>query len=139
MKAFLTILLFCLFAWAGTKVCYAEAFAEASAEVLVVQEAGMVKSEVCDGAFIPFNAERTPLDMLRGDSRRAHRIGVSLVRMHRFTSIQTISFIKTLLRKMAIHMDNLVECRARVFDVANLLGWNNACEYYVYGMRRILI
>ena len=57
----------------------------------------------------------------------------------RYISVETAHFIKTLLRNLMIRMDNLTYCCTLVHDSSRTQNWDNACEHYVFGMRRILI
>lgn len=128
MKGFVTIILFFLFAlaFAGTES---------------VDAAETVSTEACSQGYVmPLEKDKGMTDMEFGDAHNlAHRVCVSAERMFRFSSIETTLFIKTLLRKMATRMASLAHCHTRVYDSSRCLNCDNACEHYVFGMRRILI
>ena len=84
--------------------------------------------------------ERYLADMEFSDAYTlAHRVSTSAERLYRFSSIETTQYIKALLRKLATRMDVLTHCSKRVYDTSRSQSWDDACEHYIFGMRRILI
>ncbi len=59
--------------------------------------------------------------------------------MFRFISFKTIHSFKLLLRDMAVCMANRISIHTRVYDTSRCSSWNDACDHYIFGMRRILI
>lgn len=95
---------------------------------------------VNEGAIIPLERERYLADMEFSDAYTlAHRVSTSAERLYRFSSIETTQYIKALLRKLATRMDVLTHCSKRVYDTSRSQSWDDACEHYIFGMRRILI
>lgn len=142
MKALVTIILLFLFAVIGVKIGEGDAAIIAPIKICIVHNPVDSSSpySLNQEAIIPLNGDRAPADMEVADGYNlAHRVSASAERFYRFSSIQTFQFIKTLLRRMAIRMANLANCHTRVYDTSRSLSWDNACEHYIFGMRRILI
>ena len=59
--------------------------------------------------------------------------------MFRFISFKTIHSFKLLLRDMVVCMANRIYIHTRVYDTSRCFSWNDACDHYIFGMRRILI
>lgn len=142
MKGFVTVILFFLFAFVSIEAGHINVVsATVIEEVCTVQDTHEIPMQsINENAIIPLNRDRAQADMEVGDAHSlAHRLSVSAERMCRFSSIETSQFIKTLLRRMATRMANLTTCHTRVYDTSRSLSWDNACEHYIFGMRRILI
>lgn len=141
MKGFVTVILFFLFALVFAKTEYIDAATTTSINVCTVQNtAGTPKHSTNEDAIVPLDKDKGVADMEVGDAHSlAHRISASIERMYRFSSIETSQFIKTLLRRMATRMASLANCHTRVYDSSHCLSWDDACEHYIFGMRRILI
>ena len=60
--------------------------------------------------------------------------------MHlRYISVETAHFLRILQRYLICRMNNLTYCCTLVHDSSRSPNWDNACEHYIFGMRRILI
>lgn len=144
MKGFVTVILFFLFAIVCAKATHIDAATTArSIGICAVHNAANDTSHhtVNTDAIVPIARDKGVADMEEiGDAHSlAHRVSTSAERMYRFSSIETTQFIKNLLRRMATRMANLANCHTRVYDTSRSLSWDNACEHYIFGMRRILI
>lgn len=141
MKGFVTIILFVLFAVVCTKATHIDAATAASTEICTLQNTeDSPRHSFNEDAILPVTRDKGLADMEVGDAHSlAHRLSISAERMSRITSIETSQFIKTLLRRMATRMANLTNCHTRVYDTSRSLSWDDACEHYIFGMRRILI
>ena len=142
MKGFVTVILFFLFALVCIKAGNIDTVSSTVAmEEYAVQNTSAVgKNTVNADVIIPVNRDKGIADMEVSDAHSlAHRISVSAERMYRFSSIETTQFIKTLLRRMAARIANLANCHTHVYDTSRCLSWDDACEHYIFGMRRILI
>lgn len=143
MKAFVTIILFFLFAVAGIKIGNMDAASiAATMQVCIVQNAAEASKHALDeGTIVPLGGDKGLVaDMEVTDGYNlAHRVSASAKRMYRFSSMETFQFMKALLRRMATRMANLASCHTRVYDTSRSLSWDTACEHYIFGMRRILI
>lgn len=141
MKGFITVILFFLFALVFARTEYIDAATATSVEVCTVQNTDDApKHSINEDSIIPLDSNKGIADMELGDAHSlAHRVSASAERMYRFSSIETSQFIKTLLRRMATRMASLANCHTRVYDSSRCLNWDNACEHYIFGMRRILI
>ena len=105
-------------------------------KILVVDDESRMRKLVRD--FL--ERERYLADMEFSDAYTlAHRVSTSAERLYRFSSIETTQYIKALLRKLATRMDVLTHCSKRVYDTSRSQSWDDACEHYIFGMRRILI
>ena len=70
----------------------------------------------------------------------ACRAGASVKGMHlRYISVETAHFLRILQRYLICRMNNLTYCCTLVHDSSRSPNWDNACEHYIFGMRRILI
>lgn len=128
VKGIVTLILFFLFALGIAGTGYVDA-------------AETVSTEVChEDCILPLDTDKGVADMEFGDAHRlAHRVSASAERLYRFSSIENTQFIRTLLRKMATRMASLAQCHTRVYDSSHGLNRDDACEHYIFGMRRILI
>ena len=142
MKGFISIILFFVLALAGVKTGH---FSVASSVVVpeqcaVQDDCSTQAHTINEGAIIPLERERCLADMEFSDVHTlAHRVSTSAERLYRFSSIETIQYMKALLRKLATRMDMLAHCSKRVYDTSRSQSWDDACEHYIFGMRRILI
>ena len=60
--------------------------------------------------------------------------------MHlRYISVETAHFLRILQRYLICRMNNLTYCCTLVHGSSRSPNWDNACEHYIFGMRRILI
>lgn len=142
MKAFITVILLSLFALIGTYAVHSDVATTATSKVCTVQDIAQstTPTAIDEAVLLPRSMDKGIADMEVGDAHTlAHRISASAERMYRFSSIETAHFIRTLLRRMAIRMANLTNCYIRVYDTSRFFSWNNACEHYIFEMRRILI
>ncbi len=141
IRPFITLLLFCLFTLPGVKAIQSETLADAYGKGMIVYLIGnTLADETANETFISIDSRNTLLDAVRGNAHRlATRVGANAKRICRFASTEICSFIKALLRKMSIRTNSLAESHIRIYDAAHSLSWDYACQYYVYGMRRILI
>ena len=142
MKGFIAIILFFVLALAGVNTGHLSvASSIAVPGQRAVQDDGFTHSHsVNEGAIIPLERERYLADMEFSDAYTlAHRVSTSAERLYRFSSIETTQYIKALLRKLATRMDVLTHCSKRVYDTSRSQSWDDACEHYIFGMRRILI
>lgn len=141
MKGFVTAILFILFALVFAKAEYVDVATTTSMAICAVEQTDNTSEHsTSGGAILPLDSNKGVGDIEFGDAHTlAHRISASAERMYRFSSIETAQFIKTLLRKMATRMAVLAHCHTRVYDSFRCLGWDNACEHYIFGLRRILI
>lgn len=143
MKGFVAIILFFVLALVGIKagypsVTFSVAAVEEQSEVLYDSPVRKHKPEA--GTIIPLESKQGLADMELNDAHTlAHRLSISAERLCRFSSTETVQYIKALLRKLAIRMDVLACCSERVYDSSRSLSWEDACEHYIFGMRRILI
>ena len=141
MKGFVTVILFFLFALAFAGTGYVDAVPAASTGVCTVQNTDSSPQHSVDEELLisPDDNEGTT-DMELGDAQTlAQRVSASAERMCRFSSMETTHFIKNLLRKMAARMAGLANCHTRVHASFPFLNGDSACEYYIFGLRRILI
>ncbi|WP_455672770.1 hypothetical protein [Phocaeicola sp.] len=143
MKGFIAVILFFMLALIGVR---SEHFSTASDATTVVEmcavqdDCATQKHAINEGAIVPLDRNRCVADMEFSDAHTlAHRVSASAERMFRFSSIETVLFNKALLRRMATHMSMLAHCSTRVHDTARSQNWEDACEHYIFGMRRILI
>lgn len=141
MKGFVTLILFFLLALVFAKTEYMDAATATSTAVCAVQNPDDApQHSISEDAIIPLDRNKGIADMEVADAHSlAHRISASAERMYRFSSIETAQFIKTLLRRMATRMASLASCHTRVYDSSPSHSWDDACEHYIFGMRRILI
>ena len=142
MKGIVTAILFFLFAMVFARTEYVDAADTATSMVIcTVQNTDDTPNHSNnESSIVPLENDRGIADMEFGDAHSlAHRISASAERMYRFSSTETAQFIKTLLRKMATRMASLAHSHTRVYDSSHCLSWDNACEHYIFGMRRILI
>lgn len=142
MKGFVTAILFFLFALVCIKAWNIDALPSTVAieECAVQNTSAIGKNTVSAGAIIPINRDKGIADMEVSDAHSlAHRVSASAERMYRFSSIETSQFIKTLLRRMADRITSLANCHTNMYDASRCLSWDDACEHYIFGMRRILI
>lgn len=142
MKGFVAIILFFVLVLLGTKAGHLSSYTEVDgAEICAVNnDCDIQKCSMDAGAIIPLTKEGSLADMEFSDAHTlAHRVSASAERMYRFSSIETSHFVKGLLRRMATRMANLANCSTLEFDTSRSLNWGNACEHYIFGMRRILI
>lgn len=77
-------------------------------------------------------------------SRRNPRCGLPCRRIGkwvhlRYISVETAHLLRTLQRYLICRMNNLTYCCTLVHDSSRSPNWDNACEHYIFGMRRILI
>lgn len=142
MKGFVTVILFFLFAL----VCINSGNIDAVSSTVAIEECAVQnssaigKNAVSAGAIIPVNRQKGIADMEVGDAHSlAHRVSASAERIYRFSSVETSQFIKTLLRRMADRVASLANCHTNLYDTSRCLSWIDACEHYIFGMRRILI
>lgn len=142
MKGFVTVILFFLFAL----VCIKSGNVDTVSSTVSIMECAVQNTSVIGrntvnaDAIIPIHRDKGIADMEVSDAHNlAHRISASAERMYRFSSIETFQFIKTLLRRMADRIANLANCHTHVYDTSRCLSWDDACEHYIFGMRRILI
>lgn len=132
MKGFVTAILFFLFAL----VCIKAWNIDALSSTVAIEECAVQNTS----AIIPINRDKGIADMEVSDAHSlAHRVSASAERMYRFSSIETSQFIKTLLRRMADRITSLANCHTDMYDASRCLSWGDACEHYIFGMRRILI
>lgn len=142
MKAFVTVILLSLFALIGTCAIHSDVATTATSKACTVQDLAesINPTAINEAVLLPRSMDKGIADMEVGDAHSlAHRISASAERMYRFSSIETVHFIRTLLRRMAVRMANLTNCYIRVYDTSRFLSWDNACEHYIFEMRRILI
>lgn len=143
MKGFIAIILFFVLALLGTKAGHFTPDTKVNGGTTVCavnKDCDARKNSEDAGAIIPLTREEGIADMEFSDAHTlAHRVSTSAERMYRFSSIETFHFIKGLLRRMASRTANLVNCSTLEFDSSRSLNWDNACEHYVFAMRRILI
>lgn len=141
MKGFVTAILFIMFVLVCTNAIHIGTENTVAVKVCAVQDADAASTQgVNEDTIIPLHKDNGVADMEVGDAHSlAHRVSASAERMYRFSSIETTQFLKNLLRRMAVRMDNLTNCHTRVYDTSRCLNWSDACEHYIFGMRRILI
>ena len=114
MKGFIAIILFFVLALAGVKTGHLSVASSIAVpgQCAVQDDCFTHSHSVNEGAIIPLERERYLADM---------------------------EYIKALLRKLATRMDVLTHCSKRVYDTSRSQSWDDACEHYIFGMRRILI
>lgn len=142
MKGFIAIILFFVLALAGVKTGHLSVASSIAVpgQCAVQDDCFTHSHSVNEGAIIPLERERYLADMEFSDAYTlAHRVSTSAERLYRFSSIETTQYIKALLRKLATLMDVLTHCSKRVYDTSRSQSWDDACEHYIFGMRRILI
>lgn len=92
-----------------------------------------------DGVLSATSHNRLFGDMVLRDAQSfARQVYGSSCRVSRTTTPYYISCHKSLMRLMALRME-LLSQGASQFTTMPCLGWAIPSEYYVYGMRRILI
>lgn len=143
MRGFVTaaMLLF-LFVLAFAKTTAPEGVGRETSGVVcsVLHTDDALQHSIKAGSIIPLDIDNRATDMEYGNAHTlAHQVSASAGRMLRFSSVETAQFIKKLLRMMAIREGSLANSHARVYDSSHCLNWDNACEHYIFGMRRILI
>ena len=133
MKGFIAIILFFVLALAGVKTGHLSVASSIAVpgQCAVQDDCFTHSHSVNEGAIIPLEFSDA--------YTLAHRVSTSAERLYRFSSIETTQYIKALLRKLATRMDVLTHCSKRVYDTSRSQSWDDACEHYIFGMRRILI
>lgn len=86
------------------------------------------------------NSEEKRLSDITGEIHHMPwRINAPVKSIYRFTSFKTFHSFRLLLRNMAVCMANLTCSHTHVYDTSRCFSWNDACDHYIFGMRRILI
>lgn len=141
MKGYVAVILCVLFALVGAKVkdlhAHNTGMVKHIAQWTVEEKQG--QSEHKD-RLIALDGNRDWADMERGDVHGlAYRLNVSLERTYRFVSVEVVQTIKKLLRRMASYAATQGNISTDFYKTSPFLSGKDACEYYIFGMRRILI
>lgn len=141
MKGFIAIILFMMLVLAGAKGEHASVTSAIDvASYTLTDDCNIKNNTFNEGAILPLNRDKGWADMEFSDAHTlAHRVSASAERLYRLSSIETSQFIKALLRRMAIRMASLANHSVCIKEYSNALMGGDACDHYIYGMRRILI
>lgn len=139
MRICITLLLFVVFLFLRIQTVAVDAcpnVSRATRAVMPLAEQTTSSSHHWDGLKPPFDSQAVEY----ADAHTlAYRLCLSAQRMNRFSSLETFSYLRHLLRYLALRLASLSSSQIHSNDVASTLSWHFACEHYVFGMRRLLL
>ena len=139
MRICITFVLFVVFLLLGIQAAAVDAACNDSHvthRVMPIAEQTTSSSHHWDDLNHPFDSQAVEY----ADAHTlAYRLCLSAQRMNRFFSLETSSYIRHLLRNLALRLASLSSSQIHSNDVANALSWHFACAHYVLGMRRLLL